>query len=337
MSIGTPVGATDLPAHRVTVLGGGIVGLIAAASLSTRGLDVAVLARESTARAVGRNGLEIREQSGESWRAPNLFATSDLAELAQRPTDLVVFSVKTFDTEEVLAGWRDAGGSTTRCLSLQNTVHNENLLATVFTETAGAVVRIGGDIVEPGIVAARDGRRVELGSWPEGNAPWLDALAVQLVRGGIGALTRADIAAAKFAKLVLNLDSALTAVANLGVNQVGGPESVQIRRLMRAEALATAEAEDLLIGPLPPIEVTAVPATPAGYSSTWYDLDRRRGRTETRWLNGHIVALGRRHAIPTPANAVLAELAESAASDRSLPGTASPAEILALINERSVA
>jgi 2-dehydropantoate 2-reductase len=67
-------------------------------------------------------------------------------------------------------------------------------------------------------------------------------------------------------------------------------------------------------------------ARPGG--STWQSLHRNTGDLETDYLNGEIVLLGRLHAIPTPANELLQQLARDCATGRRAPCSLPEADIL---------
>jgi 2-dehydropantoate 2-reductase len=57
-------------------------------------------------------------------------------------------------------------------------------------------------------------------------------------------------------------------------------------------------------------------------------LRRGTGSVESAFINGEIVALGHRHGVPTPVNAVLARIADAIALAGGQPGTKKAADIL---------
>ena len=63
------------------------------------------------------------------------------------------------------------------------------------------------------------------------------------------------------------------------------------------------------------------------YGSTWMDFKVGRRRGETDYFNGEIVRLGRRHGVPTPANAALVRLARAALRRGAGPGGHTLAEL----------
>jgi 2-dehydropantoate 2-reductase len=63
------------------------------------------------------------------------------------------------------------------------------------------------------------------------------------------------------------------------------------------------------------------------------DFKRGRRRGETDYYTGEIVRLGRRHGLPTPANAAIGRLARAAVRRRAGPGGHTLAELRALAEE----
>jgi hypothetical protein len=68
--------------------------------------------------------------------------------------------------------------------------------------------------------------------------------------------------------------------------------------------------------------------------STWQSLARRTGSTESDYLNGEIMLLGRLHGVATPANTALQHLSASMAREGRLPASFQPADVEALIARR---
>ncbi|MBV8960869.1 MAG: ketopantoate reductase family protein, partial [Actinobacteria bacterium] len=66
-----------------------------------------------------------------------------------------------------------------------------------------------------------------------------------------------------------------------------------------------------------------------GGGSSWQSLRRRTGSIEADYLNGEIVMLGRLHGVPTPANALLQQVANRMAADGAPPGSVDVEDLLA--------
>jgi 2-dehydropantoate 2-reductase len=82
--------------------------------------------------------------------------------------------------------------------------------------------------------------------------------------------------------------------------------------------------------------VTALPLSDGRVrcgGSTWQSLQRGTGSVEADFLNGEIVALGRRYGVPTPVNAQLLDIVDAMARAGVQPGGRSAANLLAGASE----
>jgi 2-dehydropantoate 2-reductase len=68
------------------------------------------------------------------------------------------------------------------------------------------------------------------------------------------------------------------------------------------------------------ITLQSVGGVPRGGGSSWQSLQRRSGSIEADYLNGEIVAIGRRHGVAAPVNALLQREAIAAARRGDPPG-----------------
>jgi 2-dehydropantoate 2-reductase len=150
----------------------------------------------------------------------------------------------------------------------------------------------------------------------------------------------ADIAGVQWGKLVLNLNNALNALADLPLRQQLAQRSWRMLFADQiAEGLAAIEAEGI-----EPVSSTPIPASwmppllrlpdavfamllgrtmkidPEARSSMWEDLQRRR-RTEIDYLQGVITAIADRRGLKVPLSRRIMALIKSAeAAGRGSPG-----------------
>lgn len=135
---------------RIAVMGAGSVGGYFGARLAASGEEVAFIGRGEHLKAMCRAGLKIKSVLGDLhiW---SLF-TSDPE--AVGPVDLILFCVKSYDTDA--AGKRLAPllGEKTKILSLQNGVDNPRKLAKLWgkSKTLAGVVYIAARVSSPGTV-----------------------------------------------------------------------------------------------------------------------------------------------------------------------------------------
>lgn len=146
---------------RIAVMGAGAVGGYFGARLAASGQEVVFVARGRHLEAMKGHGLRVKSIQG-NLHIRSQF-TSDPEEVG--PVDLILFCVKSHDTEQ--AGKRMAPliGEKTSILSLQNGVDNPDKIAAHWGKDrilAGAAY-IGARITAPGTIEHRAAGRITLG------------------------------------------------------------------------------------------------------------------------------------------------------------------------------
>lgn len=135
---------------RIGVVGAGGIGGYFGGRLARAGADVHFLARGKHLEALSTRGLRVRSIRGD-FELP-VEATDDPGAIG--PCDLVLFSVKSFDTETAAASLPPLLGEGTGVLTLQNGVDNVEKLVSAIGENhvmAGAAYLIA-TIAEPGVI-----------------------------------------------------------------------------------------------------------------------------------------------------------------------------------------
>src|SRR5262249_31823791 len=110
---------------RIVVVGSGGTGGYFGAKLAKSGEDVTFVARGAHLTAIRASGLRIRSAVDGEWTV-KVHAVEALT--GHEPADLVLFCVKSFDTESAAELARPVIGPGTAILSLQNGVDNEEKL-----------------------------------------------------------------------------------------------------------------------------------------------------------------------------------------------------------------
>ncbi|HEV7368112.1 2-dehydropantoate 2-reductase [Arenibaculum sp.] len=287
---------------RIVIMGSGGIGGYFGAKLARAGHDVVFVARGEHLRAIRENGLRVSSEVDGDWTvdAPAV-ATLD----GQPPADLVLFCVKSFDTEDAAELVRPVLGPGTGVLSLQNGVDNEDKLARIL----GAGRAVGGiayafvHIAAPGVIAHQQLARIVCGEFG-GTAPGrLPAFAEAGAAAGIRVDVVPDIRRSLWEKYVfLTAFAGATALTRMPAQAVR--EVPELRRLWQRQidellALARAEAAGLDEGVAERCAAFLGSVAPISYTSLYHDLMQGR-RLELETLHGHAVRLGERHAIPTP-------------------------------------
>lgn len=299
---------------RIGVVGAGAVGGFFGSLLSRAGHEVTVLARGEHLEAIRQHGLRVRSfrsgDPGGEWVAwPH--ATDDPAESGVQ--DLILFAVKSYDTDQAARAIAPWVGPATTILGLQNGVENEAKLAALYGErpVLPAVVYIGAERVAPGLIEHRARGEMVVGEPGGGRSPRVEGLRQVLEAARIPVQVVDDIWAAKWEKFLfnvaLNATSALT--GGTAARLVASPAARWLFEASLGEALAIARAQDVGLDDGVVERVVAAAASLPAVSSMAHDLAQGKP-LELEALNGYVVREGRRLGIPTPVNATLYGLME---------------------------
>ncbi len=302
------------PFKKVAVVGAGAVGSFFGAMLARGGHAVVLVARPAHVQAIARDGLRL-EMAGrvESVRVE---ASVDLA--AVRGADLVLFCVKSTDTEAVAVELAPHLDDQTLVLSLQNGVENAAAIARhVSCPVVPAVVYVATSMGSPGVVRHHGRGDLVIGALAPRDAgdaggatspAYLQRLVEFFASAGVPVRISADVMAELWAKLMVNCAyNAISGLAQASYAQLAAlPEVRELQRAVVGEvvALAAAEGVDLqLASSLETMERIAA-AMPAQLSSTAQDMARRKP-SEIDHLNGFVLRRGRELGVATPANQAL--------------------------------
>lgn len=287
---------------KVVVMGAGAVGCYFGGLLARTGHEVVMIGRQPHVAAIQRNGLRIQTAAFDEQVPVQASTDTSAAQGAQ----LVLFCVKSTDTESAgsLLAPHLAPEATVLCL--QNGVDNADRLRTVLPnaqKVSAAVVYVATEMAGPGHV--RHHGRGELVIEPiAGSAEAAHAL----TDAGVQVQISDNVRGALWSKLILNCAyNALSAITHLPYGEVMKGEGVhKVLQDVVNECLAVGEADGARLSRAD-IEaaVERIPGSmPAQYSSTSQDLSRGKP-TEIDFLNGYVVRRGQALGIATPANGVL--------------------------------
>ncbi|GER20584.1 2-dehydropantoate 2-reductase [Variovorax boronicumulans] len=281
-------------------MGAGAVGCYYGAMLARAGHEVVLIGRPSHVEAVRANGLRLETKAFDEQ--VRLEASTEAG--AVQGADLVLFCVKSTDTESAAAQIQPHLAPGALVLTLQNGVDNDARVRAALPshDVAAAVVYVATEMAGPGHVKHHG--RGELVIAPSRRS---DEVAQALIAAGVPTQISDNVRGALWAKLVLNCAyNALSAVSQQPYGElVQGTGVTDVIRDVVAECLAVAKAEGVVI----PGDVDAAvrgiaQSMPSQYSSTAQDLARGK-RSEIDHLNGLVVRRGEALGVPTPANRVL--------------------------------
>ena len=308
---------------RVAVIGAGAIGSVVGGLLARAHEDVTLIGRRPHVDAVNRNGLRIDGALG------TLQVRVSAAEALDFRPDLALLTVK---TQGVAATARAVAPYVVGVpvVTMQNGVRSDELVADELgTEgILSCVVMFGATYLEPGSVTYAPPGTLVLGA-PFGAIDERTRTVAAILNKAVPTRLTANIAGAHWTKLIVNENNALPAVTGLSIQDVNRrPALRRLSVLMMQEAVATIAAAGIRLVSLPGLSAPVLRAmlrlplpaasrllgllsrslgkTPA-LGSTLQSV-RRGERTEIDYLNGEVVALGKRTGTPTPYNAAVVEL-----------------------------
>jgi 2-dehydropantoate 2-reductase len=285
---------------KVAVMGAGAVGCYYGGMLARAGHTVTLIGRPPHVQAVREHGLRMQTLSFDE-DVP-LRASIDAS--AVQGADLVLFAVKSTDTEVAGEQIRPHLAPGALVLCLQNGVDNAERLRAVLPghEVAAAVVYVATEMAGPGHL--RHHGRGELVIEPSTHSV---RVARALLAAGVPTEISDNVRGALWAKLVLNCAyNALSAVGRIVYGElVQRPGVTDLMRDVVAECQAVAAADGVTLPGDVALAVRRIAETmPTQYSSTAQDLMRGKP-SEIDHLNGYVVQRGQALGVPTPANRAL--------------------------------
>jgi 2-dehydropantoate 2-reductase len=280
-------------------MGAGAVGCYYGGMLARAGHDVVLIGRPQHVEAVERRGLRLETQTFDE----HIRVSASTEASAVQGAQLMLFCVKSTDTESGAAAIKPHLAPDALVVSLQNGVENaDRLRALLPQEVVAAVVYVATEMPGPGHV--RHHGRGELVIEPSKAG---EDLARALIAAGVPTAISDNVRGELWTKLILNCAyNALSAIPQLPYGRLVKCEGItRVMRDLVDECLAVAKADGVTIPGDIDAAVRKIAETMASqYSSTAQDLARGK-RSEIDHLNGLIVRRGETLGVATPANRLL--------------------------------
>ena len=323
------------PGKRIGIAGAGSIGCFVGGMLADAGRPVGLLARPRVIEEIEGNGLRLTSFEGSERRiAPDRLTLSENPSIFN-DAGVVLVTVKCADTAAIADVIAQHAPADAVVVSFQNGVGNVSLLR---ERLPGRRVLAG--MVPFNVIALGEGRfhRATSGDIviEQDDAGTAGQLSVQ----GLNMRSTGNIAGVQWGKLLVNLNNALNALADLPLRQQLSQRPWRILFAdQMAEGLAAIRAEGIK-----PVSSTPIPAgwtphllrlpdavfgvllgrtmkiDPEARSSMWDDLQRGR-RTEIDCLQGVITAIADRHGLQVPLSRRIVALIKSAeAAGKGSPG-----------------
>jgi 2-dehydropantoate 2-reductase len=293
-------------------VGAGAVGSFFGGMLARAGVRVTLIGRPGAPRpgfdAIAREGLRI--DSINFQERVKLGVSSDPS--AVRGAEIVLFAVKTIDTESAARGIAARLDPGSILVSLQNGVENEAQIRAALLPGAivvPAVVFVAAAMPAPGhlIHGGRGDLVIGAGSVaPPAGA--LERIAAMFEAAEVPCRITQNIEGDMWFKLVWNCaGNAISALGRSSYGLIGRVEPAsELMAQAARETIAVAQAAGVQMPDVDPVAagMKVARAFGAATSSTSQDVERGR-RTEIDSLNGFVVRRGAELGVPTPANRAL--------------------------------
>jgi len=287
---------------RIVVMGSGGTGGYFGAKLARAGEDVTFVARGAHLEAIRARGLRVKSAIDGEWvvQAPVVERLDGLP-----PADLVLFCVKSFDTDIAGEAIKPVVGPGTGVLPVQNGVDNEERLERILGpgHVMGGVAQVLATIEAPGVVSHRFLGRIVFGEMDGLPSERARAFLQACERAGIQAEISANMLRALWEKYVfIAAHAGMTALTRSPAGVVRAvPETRAMYRLILGEMVALGNAAGAgLDADLADTAMGMLDNLGAAFTSSLHHDLAEGKRLELEALHGHAVRLGERHGIPTP-------------------------------------
>ena len=295
---------------KIAVVGTGAVGGYFGARLAAAGSDVHFLARGDSLAALSERGLRVDSVLGDTYVAAGDVQVTDEPGVIG-PSDVVLFTVKSYDTDAAAGQLMPLLQDETAVISLQNGIDNEERLAARIgsQHVVGGVAYLFAHRAGPGHIRHTGGpARIVFGELTGETSSRTDAFLAECPRASITAEIAADVRVALWSKFVfICAQAGLTAASRQPIGVIRQTaETWELFRGVLEEVTAVGRAEgvalpDDLVGKH---QEFALGLEAHGRSSMYDDLAAGR-RLELEALLGEVVRRGARTGVPTPVSDVL--------------------------------
>jgi 2-dehydropantoate 2-reductase len=227
---------------KILIMGTGGVGGYYGGLLAQQGNEVTFIARGAHLYALRHQGLKVKSVHGDFSISP-VNATDDPANV--EPVDLILFCVKTYNTDDAAQAIRPVVGPQTVVMSLQNGVDAAERIGTVIgmEHLVGGATWLSSAVEEPGVIKQiSQFRRIVFGELTGGSLERIQSINEVLKNTGINVEVSEDIQKILWTKFVF-----ISAVSSFG----------SLTRLPMGEYRTVPETRKLISGIMQEVEALA--------------------------------------------------------------------------------
>lgn len=288
------------------VMGAGAIGSLFGGYLAKSGNDVVLVGREKHVNAIKKKGLVIRD--GVEYVVKVKAVTS--ADQVETPLDLILLTVKAYDTRQAILEIHELIGDKTTLLCLQNGLGIEEIASDIIKNPLRGVTCNGSMLLKNGSITHTGRGDTIIGKRDGIITQKMKMIADTFTKAGLNTRITENIQGVVWTKTLVNSGinpfGALTRMKNGELVQVPSLKELMVRTVREginvAEKIGITLEED-------PVSLTIKTAekTANNRNSMLQDIIRNK-LTEIDFINGAISEHGRRSRVPTPINDVLTGL-----------------------------
>lgn len=313
--------------NKIVVIGAGAIGSLVGGLLQRAGEDVTLIGRRAHVDAINERDLLIDGVLG------TIRVNIEAQEYLDFTPDIVILAVKSQDVESAAYEIKPYVHGVP-IITMQNGVRSHELVAHVLGKAniLSSVVLLACTFLEPGKVTYSSKGRLVIGDPFGFNREQLERIAA-LFNKAIPTSIIQDIHCAHWTKLIVNLNNAIPAITELSLQEIRAqPELRRLPFFFMKEGLDVIKRSNITLCNLPgiPMEILkrifnlpipiAIPVLGLLMKSTGtlpksmgnvpvlgstLQSIKRGKSSEIDYINGEIVALGKKTGIPTPYNSIV--------------------------------
>jgi 2-dehydropantoate 2-reductase len=303
----------------ILVFGAGAVGSLLGGFLARAGHSVTLVGRAGHMAAIRHAGLRITGIWG-AHRVTNLACTDSPASLHNASFDVILVTVKSYDTAAALGAIRDLARPSTSIVSVQNGYGNTEAIEACLGRgrVFGARIITGVELLEDGhvdVTVTADDIRLGPPAGELGMMAEAEALAVTFRNAGVPVSATDKFRAFLWAKILYNCAlNPLGALVRATYGELASdPGTRQLIDCIIDECFLVIQSQKVALFWEDAAQYRQhffeelIPPTARHYPSMLRDLERR-GRTEIDALNGAIVRLAQPARLAVPVNQTLTSM-----------------------------
>jgi 2-dehydropantoate 2-reductase len=292
---------------KILVFGAGALGSLMGGLLSNKN-QVTLIGRKKHVEAVNSNGLIIE------GKTKMVAETRALENVPDEEFDLIVFTVKSYDTSKAIKSLVPLLKRNTTILSLQNGIGNIEEISQHGKSIIGGVTSHGVTHVGPGKISHNGTGYTTIGNISDVDTAEVKKISQIFNDAGVETRISDNIEGEIWAKAIINASinplTAITRLTNRHLVEVNGLEEIMVSACREATKVSSSNNIDLPSYDM--VEKTKMVARKTGEnkSSMYQDIEKGR-RTEIDSITGVFVEMGERTKDPTPVNSLLFNLVKN--------------------------